>query len=83
MDHSIIWHPDIILINAYGEPDEVKTWYTGSSSKKDDRIPTLFVRTRVRGQFKETLELKDFPVDVQVQNHLTQLILFSVAISYI
>ena len=61
-----MWRPDIVLLNAVGEPDDVKTWYTTSAANPGGQPPTLYLHMRVRGQFKESLELRDFPVDMQV-----------------
>ena len=61
------WVPKLIITNIDGDPDEDQVWHRAKidpSSKK----PIMIYRRRVRCKLKENLELKNFPVDVQVCN---------------
>ncbi|CAH1801807.1 unnamed protein product [Owenia fusiformis] len=58
------WTPKILVRNIDGEPDEITTWYRCRRDPEGGH-PVVYQRQRIKGTFIETLELKDFPVDVQ------------------
>ena len=52
-----------------GELDEDKKWRRALADEPGYQYPVMFFRRRMRGTFTESLELKNFPVDVQVRKY--------------
>ena len=62
-----LWDPQIKILNIEGDLDEDMNWLRVVAEEPGYVNPVMFYRRRMRGKFKETLELKDFPVDIQVR----------------
>ncbi|XP_064653033.1 cys-loop ligand-gated ion channel-like isoform X2 [Lineus longissimus] len=64
--HSLdnLWDPRVTITNIVGRPDDDDTWIV-VTREECYNYPVITMRRRVKGFFSETLELKDFPLDVQ------------------
>lgn len=56
------WHPRIKVTNVLGDLERYDEW---TLAKPGTEYATCYHRMRLKGDFKENLELRDFPVDVQ------------------
>jgi hypothetical protein len=66
----------VTITNIVGKPDEDDTWI-GAHREECYNYPVVTMRRRIKAFFSETLELKDFPLDVQVrQYYLTNFEIF-------
>lgn len=63
IDWSQYWNPAIYIENAIGEPKETSFRLV---TYNEEGEATIHEKKRVKGVFLESLELKDFPFDVQV-----------------
>ena len=64
IDLQRCWNPLILIDNILSESKE-QHWITTMKNEQNEVF--IVERRRLRGVFLETLELKDFPLDVQVR----------------
>ena len=67
LDYKHYWSPQVVVANIDGDLDEDVTWTRVKEREAGYRDPVIYQRRKMRGKFKENLELKHFPVDVQVR----------------
>ena len=65
IDFKKYWSPKLTLVNIEGDLDDDLTWFHAKTYEAGYRYPVVCFRRRMRGMFKEILELKHFPIDVQ------------------
>ena len=68
LDLRQLWDPLIGVNNVVGELEEDKKWRRAVAEEAGYRFPIMLFRRRMRGTFSEPLELKNFPIDVQVHD---------------
>ena len=61
------WDPRLIVTNVDGPLSEDQVWRHAVATEPGYSRPVLYYNRRIRGRFTEKLELKDFPVDTQVE----------------
>jgi hypothetical protein len=60
-----LWEPYLTIINAVGEFDQERRSYV-VRYEEGYEAPVVLHRWRIKGLFREPLELHHFPFDVQV-----------------
>lgn len=65
IDFKRYWSPKLTVVNIEGDLDEDLTWFHAQTYQSGYRYPVVCFRRRMRGMFKEILELKHFPIDIQ------------------
>lgn len=66
MDFDQFWNPELVIQNAFSDPKE-QIWHEVRHTSRGHAF--LYEMRRVKGKFNETMELNDFPFDVQVRMH--------------
>lgn len=61
-DFSQFWNPELIIQNIFEDPKQ-KTWHEVRHTSKGEAY--IYEMRRLKGKFYETMELNDFPFDVQ------------------
>lgn len=62
-DFEQFWNPELVLQNVFEDPKEL-IWHEVTFGQHGEAF--IYEMRRVKGKFMETMELNDFPFDVQV-----------------
>ncbi|XP_074642940.1 uncharacterized protein LOC141900104 [Tubulanus polymorphus] len=60
-----LWRPEIAILNCTDDGLKISTTYSVSNHQPGYRHPVITMHQNIKGVFTETLELEDFPFDVQ------------------
>ncbi|XP_060558061.1 acetylcholine-gated ion channel acc-4-like [Ruditapes philippinarum] len=61
-DYTQFWNPELVLQNVFEDPKE-QVWHEVRHMQHGEAF--IYEMRRVKGKFMETMELNDFPFDVQ------------------
>lgn len=66
VDYTQYWNPKLMVLNVEGTPSSERSSYTAKPPVEPAALPMMVMRKRIKGIFRENLELEHFPFDVQV-----------------
>ena len=62
-DFTQFWNPELVIQNVFEDPKE-RVWH--QVHYNDTGQAFMYEMKRIKGKFNETMELNEFPFDVQV-----------------